>query len=85
LQAYLLTRFKIGWMSLPTSPSKGDDFMRLDRANSEVEVARGSLVEIDPLCDFDSRANTTLNVVGIDRPEVKCTVAVNVSLENKKT
>ena len=31
-------------------------------------------MQVDPLCDFDPALNSALNVVSLDKPEVKCTV-----------
>ena len=45
--------------------------MRLGMADCEVEVERGALVQVDPLCDFEPGFNSALNVVSLDMPEVK--------------
>ena len=31
-------------------------------------------LQADPLCDFDPALSSALNVVSLDKPEVKCTV-----------
>ncbi len=45
---------------------------------NNVDVEKGTLVEVDPECGFDPRTNISVNVVSLDRPNIKISLLMKV-------
>ena len=79
--AYLLMTDQVGYQALdpPGTKSVRDNYMRLPSDRNDlpknVEVEKGTLVELDPLCIPGDQ----VDIVSIDRPEVKATVPMRVN------
>ncbi len=75
--AYVLMHDKKGWTSLAAAGA--DAYLRVHGSDlPDVDVEKGTLVEVDPEGDFDPRTNISVNVVSLDRPEIKISLLMKV-------
>ncbi len=70
---YVLMHDKKGWTSLAASAGGASGYLRVHHGAElpDVDVEKGTLVEVDPTGDFDPRTNISVNVVCVERPEIK--------------
>ena len=82
--SFVLMHDKKGWQCLPNPgfSTNTSDYLRVPptTTHDDVDVDKGTLVEVDPQSDFDPSNNISVIVVSVDRPEIKISLLMKVSL-----
>ncbi len=75
--SYLLMHDKMGWRSVTSAGTMQEEYLRTYGDLPDVDVPKGTLVEVDPSGDFDPRTNISVNVVSLDdRREVNVSLLI---------